>query len=210
VKWIFKKKDEQDGTVRYKSRVVLKGYVMIPGVDYTESFSPVSTDTTVRVTIAVTLYRSKDGWINEAAFLNADLDSDTPIYAEWQEGRVELGFMMEQEREVNCIELTRPMYGGVDGPRLFMKTLKRHVTEEAKMVQSLVDPCLYYWLNEKREVILSAVVDVDNVLLSGTRKTIDRFKTELRKRFNISELGLLKKHLGVRCDWKEEKMVKST
>ena len=59
---------------------------MIPaGVDYTESFSPVATDTTVRVTITVTLYRSKDGWINEltnieAAFLNADLHSDTPVY----------------------------------------------------------------------------------------------------------------------------------
>ena len=126
---------------------------MIPGVDYTESFSPVATDTTVRVTIAVKFYRSKDGWINElidieAAFLNADLDSDTPIYAEWPEGMVELGFITEQEREGNCIELTRPMYGGVDVPRLFMKTLKQHSTEEMKTVQSLVDPCLYYWLNE--------------------------------------------------------------
>ena len=100
--WIFKKKDKQDaGTVRYhKSRVVLKGYVVIPGVDYMESFSPVATDTTVRVTIAVTLYRSKDAWINElidigSAFLNADLDSDTPIYAEWPEGMVELGFFTE-------------------------------------------------------------------------------------------------------------------
>jgi hypothetical protein len=108
----FKKKDEQDGTVRYyKSRVVLKGYVMIPGEDYTESFSPIAMDTTVRATIAVTLYLSKDGWINElidieAAFLNADLDSDTPIYAEWPEGMVELGFITEQEREENCIHET--------------------------------------------------------------------------------------------------------
>ena len=73
------------------------------------------------------------------------------------------------------------------------------------MVQSLVDPCLYYWLNEKREAILLAVVHVDDVLLSGTRKTIDKFKTELRKRFNISELGLLKKHLGVWYDGKKDK-----
>jgi hypothetical protein len=46
-----------------------------------------------------------------------------------------------------------------------------------------------------------AVGYVDDVLLSGTRKIIDKFKTELRKRFNISELGLLKKHLGVWYDW---------
>ena len=79
---------------------------MISGVDYTESFSPVATDTTVRFTIAVTLYCSRVGWINElidieTAFLNADLDSDTPIYAEWPEGMVELGFITEQEQEEN-------------------------------------------------------------------------------------------------------------
>ena len=55
------------------------------------------------------------------------------------------------------------------------------------MVQSLLvlDLCLYYWLNEKREVILLAVVHVNDVLLSGTRKTIDKFKTELRKRLRF-------------------------
>jgi hypothetical protein len=47
VKWVFKKKDEQDGSTRYKSRIVTKGYLQIPGVDYTESFTPVATDTTI-------------------------------------------------------------------------------------------------------------------------------------------------------------------
>jgi hypothetical protein len=83
VKWIFKIKEEQDGTQRYKSRIVLKGYVMVPGVDYTESFSPVATDTTVRTSIAMALYRQKEGWTIEmidieAAFLNAELESDRP------------------------------------------------------------------------------------------------------------------------------------
>ena len=54
-------------------------------------------------------------------------------------------------------------------------------------------------------MILLAVVHVDDVLLSGTRKTIDKFKTKMRERFNVSELGLLKKHLGVWYDWKKDK-----
>jgi hypothetical protein len=83
VKWIFKIKEEQDGTLRYKSRIVLKGYVMLPGVDYTESFSPVATDTTVRIAITIALYRQDEGWTIEmidieAAFLNAELESDRP------------------------------------------------------------------------------------------------------------------------------------
>jgi Reverse transcriptase (RNA-dependent DNA polymerase) len=32
-KWIFKKKTEQDSTIRHKARVVSRGFMQIPGVD---------------------------------------------------------------------------------------------------------------------------------------------------------------------------------
>ena len=44
-KMIYKKKEETDGTTRFKARCVSKGFMQIPGVDFTESFSPVATDT---------------------------------------------------------------------------------------------------------------------------------------------------------------------
>ena len=55
-KWVFKKKNETDGSRRNKSRVVTLVYMQIPGADYTESFSPVDTATTFRTGIAITLY----------------------------------------------------------------------------------------------------------------------------------------------------------
>ena len=33
-KVVFKKKDEVDGTIRFKTRIVTLGYMQIPGVDY--------------------------------------------------------------------------------------------------------------------------------------------------------------------------------
>ncbi|KAI2491667.1 hypothetical protein MHU86_22875 [Fragilaria crotonensis] len=96
VKWIFKIKEEQDGTLRYKSRIVLKGYVMVPGWTITESFSPVATDTTVRLDYyrAVQARRRLIEMIDiEAAFLNAELEDDKPVFAEWPEGIVELGYI---------------------------------------------------------------------------------------------------------------------
>jgi Fe-S cluster biosynthesis and repair protein YggX len=44
----FKRKTEQNNSIRYKTRIVSKGYMQIPGVDYTELFAPVASDTAIR------------------------------------------------------------------------------------------------------------------------------------------------------------------
>jgi hypothetical protein len=87
-KWVLKRKNEQDGSIRYKSRSVTKGYMQVPGADFTESFSPVANDSTIRIGIGLTLFHEEDNWICEAfdvtaAFFNADLDIE--MYAEWPE-----------------------------------------------------------------------------------------------------------------------------
>ena len=83
---VFKIKDEQDGMKRYKMCIVTRGFLMILGVDYTESFSPVTTEVGVRTVIGVSLHyinedvrnnvKEENRWIQEvydveAAFLNA-------------------------------------------------------------------------------------------------------------------------------------------
>ncbi len=71
-RWVFKKKNEQNGSIRYKARLVVKGHVQIPGVDFTDLFAPITADTSVRVLFALALYH-KDWTIEvidvEAAFL---------------------------------------------------------------------------------------------------------------------------------------------
>jgi len=108
-RWVFKKKKEQDKTTRYKGRIVVKGYVQIPGVDFTESFAPVATDTSIRTVFAITLYNKR--WVCElvdveAAFLEADLDED--IYMEWPEGINEFEFEDGQRRNQIVSYLPRP------------------------------------------------------------------------------------------------------
>ena len=104
-KWVFKKKVEQDKSIRYKARCVSRGFMQIPGVDYTESFSPVATDSSIRIIIALYLYCNKHKpekqWVLEmfdveAAFLNAELDQ--PTFIEWPQGMEELGFISEEEK----------------------------------------------------------------------------------------------------------------
>ena len=55
-KTVFKVKDEHDGSQKYKVRVVTKGYNMIPGVHFQNSFSPVACDAAIRIVIGIGLY----------------------------------------------------------------------------------------------------------------------------------------------------------
>ena len=128
-RWVFKRKQEADNTTRYKARVVVKGYNQIPGVDFTESFAPVATDTTTCIIFAFVLF--KTNWDCEivdveAAFLNADLDED--LYIDYPEGVVELGFETKDTAINYCILLDKAMYGAVQAARQWSRRLTEIVT----------------------------------------------------------------------------------
>ncbi len=109
-KWVFKKKLEQDTSIRFKSRVVSKGYMQVYGEDYTESFSPVASSSSVRMGIGLVLYHKDDQWVCEiidieAAFLEGNIV--VPMYIEWPEGMVEMGFISLEEFQETCAELQK-------------------------------------------------------------------------------------------------------
>ena len=210
-KIVFKIKTESDESLRFKTRIVTKGFQMIRGVDYHgETFSPVCSQTATRMSIALTLYHQHDEepWTIElydvqAAFLETSIFE--PLYIKWPDGMVEMGFITEQEKEESCILLVHGMYGNKDSALLYNKEFSKHVTDPKgmNMEQSLIDPCVFY-KKENGKLVLIVNSHVDDNLCCGTRKALDWFKEGIGKRFKFTEEGKLRKHLGVWYEWKKD------
>ncbi|GJW82276.1 retrovirus-related pol polyprotein from transposon TNT 1-94 [Tanacetum coccineum] len=56
--WMFKVKEEQNGRIRYKARVVVKGFQQKWRVDYNEIFSPVVKITTIKLVLRIVAVRA--------------------------------------------------------------------------------------------------------------------------------------------------------
>jgi hypothetical protein len=56
-KWVFKKKTDTNGNVHiYKAWLVAKGFKQIHGIDYDETFSPITMLKSIRILLAITAY----------------------------------------------------------------------------------------------------------------------------------------------------------
>lgn len=196
-RWIFKEK--LDGTK--KARSVVLGYQQEPGIDFNESYSPLATNTTIRVVLAMSLYYylEYDDWVNimldvEAAFLNAKVDTD--IFIELPEGLREYMLTKGIDLGDSVIKLRSAQYGLVQSPRLWMETFAK-ILKSLGLVQCKTDPCLFCLFGQDQKLLALVVVYCDDCILSGRSKWVNKLKLGIAKQVKISDLGKLKRHLGV-------------
>ena len=86
-KWVFKTKRDSKGNVeRYKARLVAKGYTQKDGIDYKETFSPVSRKDSLRIVMALVAHFDLElhQMDVKTAFLNGDLEEE--VYMDQPQG----------------------------------------------------------------------------------------------------------------------------
>ena len=146
--------------------------MQIPGVDYTEKFSPVAQPTSVRIVLVMVLwYHWECELVDiEAAFLEGKLK--VPTFIELPQGIATLGFMTQEEERQTCIELKGSMYGNVDAALLYFIRFTTYATDKEglDLKQSEADPCIFYKRNSANTTIRVIVVYVDDCLIFADKK----------------------------------------
>jgi hypothetical protein len=178
--WVFRIKIHSDGSVaRYKARICVDGSRQVYGIDYNETFAPVTRAATIRLVLAVAVHLGLQlrQFDIRLAFVSADIDR--PVYMKAPVGGGEpIGSVWK---------LKKSLYGLRQAPRLFNAKLNS-VLVSLGWRQSKHDPCLYIYRKGEIFSLLVAVVD-DLLLATSTLTHSDSFFAEMSKTFDFKSMG---------------------
>jgi hypothetical protein len=190
LKWVYKvKKDAAGNVVKHKARLVAKGYVQRHGVDYDEVFAPVARLESVRLLLALA---ARTGWSVhhmdvKSAFLNGELEEDVYVMQP-------PGFVISGESS-KVLKLDKALYGLKQAPRAWNIKLDKCLSS-LNFSKCPSEAGVYARGTATSRLIVGVYVD-DLIITGSDEDEIKRFKAEMKKLFEMSDLGLLNYYLGI-------------
>lgn len=190
-KWVLNKKLDVNDKVRYRARLVAKGFTQRRGIDYEDTFSPVVKHSTLRMLFALSVQWGMD--ISHldvtTAFLNGHLKEN--IYMSIPEG-----FVNESNGKV--LKLKRAIYGLKQSSLVWYEKVKDCLCNLGFKISNL-EPCLFTKINGNIKIIVTVYVD-DFLIFSNCAKETENLKNVLSSEFKLKDLGSVRRYLGMRID----------
>ncbi|GJX03417.1 retrotransposon protein, putative, ty1-copia subclass [Tanacetum coccineum] len=188
---IFKKKMKADGTIdKYKARLVIKGYRQREGLDYFDTYSPVTRITSIRMVLVIAALRNlKVHQMDvKTAFLNEDLEEE--IYMNQPEDFIAPG------KESKVCRFVKSLYGLKQAPKQWHQKFDHTMLESGFKINEC-DKCVYVKDTSSGYVILCLYVD-DMLTISSNDKMIKSTKDMLKSKFVMKDMGLADVILGIK------------
>ena len=195
-KWVLKTKVKPDGSLKYKARVVARGFMQRFGMDYEEVFAPTLSYKTFRLLCALTVYRGF--YVHQldikTAFLHANIDREG-IYIRPPDGIL-------KTRKGKVWMLNKNLYGLKQGPRLWHGKINDSLNKEG-FVKLHGDPSCYSKGTGVSQVVICLFVD-DILLFSENLDLIREAKASLMTVYTLVDLGEVSKYLGMEVRYNKE------
>ena len=190
-KWVYRVKCTSSGEIsRYKARLVTQGFRQKPGIDFTETFAPVTKTNSIRLLLAFAAANNFE--IHQvdvkSAFLNGKLEES--IYMHQPKGFVAKG------KEDWVWQLCQTLYGLRQSSHVWYQKLQDALLELG-FKPSAADPCVFIRSRDGDLSIIFTHVD-DLGLICNSVNLVAWLKGELVKYFPISDLGEIHHLLGIK------------
>ncbi|GJR53572.1 retrovirus-related pol polyprotein from transposon TNT 1-94 [Tanacetum coccineum] len=177
------KKMKVDGTIeKYKSRFVIKGYRQREGLDFFDTYSPVTRITSIRMILAIVALRNLEIHQMDVkmAFLNEDLEEE--IYMNQPECFIASG------QEGKVCRLVKSLYGLKQAPKQWHQKFDNTMLESGFKINEC-GKCWYVKDISSGYVILCLYVD-DMLIVGSNDKMIRSTKDMLKSKFDMKDMGL--------------------
>ncbi|KAK2072765.1 hypothetical protein P8C59_007100 [Phyllachora maydis] len=198
------KKDAKNRPIKYKSRLVARGFMQVEGLDYTVTYASTSIPPTWRILLAIGAVL--DWEIEQADFIGAFLNSALreEIYMEIPEGLLDLAASNKAIYKLllkygynpstpNIIKLSKALYSLKQSPREWQDKLKI-LLKSLGYLPLISDPGVFY--NAKTCHFIVTYVD-DCLFIGPNIGYITDLKKRLNKVYAIEDLGPAAYFLGV-------------
>ncbi|GJS83179.1 retrovirus-related pol polyprotein from transposon TNT 1-94 [Tanacetum coccineum] len=169
-KWIFKKKMKAVDTInKYKARLAIKGFKQRAGLDYFDTYSPVTRITSVRMILAISSFRNLEVYQMDVktAFLNGDLEEE--IYMNQPEG-----FIIPRQESKVC-RLVKSLYGLKQAPKQWHQMFDHTMLESGFKINEC-DKCIY--VNDTSSGHVEIKVDMKDMGLADVILGIKIIRTQ--------------------------------
>lgn len=185
--WVFRRKRTPEGKiVKHKARFCVRGDQQVAGVDYFESYAPVTMWSTIRlmfiVSIIADLATVQVDYTN--AFAQAFLKEEVYIEAP-------TGFSATNN---SVLRLLKSLYGLVQAPRTFYEYLTNNLKKFGFICSINIDPCL--WISAKLNIICIIWVD-DCLFFSKHKSTIMDFIEKMKLTMPLTVEETVTAFLGI-------------
>ena len=190
-KWVYKTKKDSLGNIeRYKARLVAKGFTQKEGIDYKETFSPVSKKDSLRIILALVAHFDLElqQMDVKTAFLNGELEEE--VYMKQPEG-----FSSSRGEHLVC-KLKKSIYGLKQASRQWY--LKFHdVISSFEFVENIMDQCIYQKVSGSKICFLILYVD-DILLATNDKGLLYEVKQFLSENFDMKDMGDASYVIGIK------------
>ena len=194
-RWVFVKKELPDMRLKFKARLVVRGFNQIRGMDYDFTYAPVADMTTIRTFFTLVTMRDLELWQWDVknAFLHGVIDKE--VFMTQPDGY--------DDGSGRVWKLKKSLYGLKQAPMLWYQTISR-VLEEAGFVKSEGDAALFSKGEGEGKVWL--LIYVDDILAASKSEGELRAVTELlESKFIMKQISPVQKYLGMEIERRREK-----